>query len=107
MFLLFLFKPKEHCSKPKEHLSDKCPVCNRDKLKVRKTCSIRCAAKKHEKIDWSAVDLENLILVQKLPLVKIGKLLGVSDTTVKEHAIKRNIFNKKKGFTKIKLLWNN
>ena len=62
-----------------------CPVCNNVKENHLQTCSKTCAAKKTSKVDWTQVDLIDLIEVQKLSKIKIAEMLGCSDAAVGKH----------------------
>lgn len=74
-----------------EH-KEPCPVCNKPKLKWNKTCSHVCAGKLTGKVDWSSVDLYNLLKVRQMSLSAIGRLLGVSDNAVRKRAKKLNLY---------------
>ena len=72
----------------KEKKKTYCPVCNKEKANNRKTCSFECARKLSGKVDWDSVDLEDLILEQKLSYCEIGRRLNVSDNAVRKRAKK-------------------
>ncbi len=68
--------------KSKEY--DSCPVCNERKAKTQKYCSKQCqnSVKKNSgKINWSSIDLEELIKEYKTN-VALGEFLGVSDSYI-------------------------
>lgn len=59
-----------------------CPVCGKGMPTNRKVCSTRCNGQQQSKIDISQL----LILYQQYQsYTAVGKILGVSDTTVKKH----------------------
>ncbi len=63
-----------------------CPKCGKqfEKIGRTKTCSVTCG---QERINWpSYEELSKMLLVYSL--VKIGKMLGVSDNAVKKHCKK-------------------
>lgn len=59
---------------------DPCPICGELKPLHNITCSSACAATKSRKIDWDALDLEEL--VKTMPITAISALIGVSDSSV-------------------------
>lgn len=61
---------------------DDCPVCGEPKRIDRVTCSVGCARKTQEVLDWSKVDLISLWEEHK-NYSKIGSILGCSGNTVK------------------------
>lgn len=70
-----------------------CPICKKQKIKVNGFCSKECASKHREKIDWSKVDLHDLLKVKKMKLTEIGRLIGVTDNSVKKRARKLKILD--------------
>ena len=73
---------------------DNCPVCGCEKWECRKVCSRKCAAKLSRKVDWSNVDLNKFLLVDKMSLNSIGRMLNVSGNAVKKRAIKIGLLKK-------------
>lgn len=59
-----------------------CPVCNIKKENHLLTCSKICASKRKSKIDWSNIDLLDLIDNQKLSKKQVGEQIGCSDVAV-------------------------
>ncbi len=59
-------------------------ICN------NKYCSHKCSAKGSEKIEWPS-DEKLKDLICSMSMVKVGKLLGVSDNAVKKRCVSRNI----------------
>lgn len=57
-----------------------CLICGKLKNKENVTCSASCAARRRSKIDWSTVELKELI--KDNPITKIAEQLGVSDVAV-------------------------
>jgi len=62
---------------------DKCPICGKTKYIKRLTCSIKCDGVRKRKI-LNQSDLHNMILVQKLPLTKIAKIVGMTDNGLRK-----------------------
>ena len=78
----------------KRHLNenvDKCPICNDNKLKKQKTCSSKCAGVKSNMKIWAKVDLKDLMENQKLSFVKIGDMLGITESAVRKRAKKMGL----------------
>lgn len=75
--------------KDKKIDKNKCPVCGDLKPIKHKTCSQNCARIKNQKINWEDINLKELM--KKHSNVVIGKMLGVSETTVRKHIIKNNL----------------
>ena len=69
----------------------KCPICGKEKWNYNKTCSYSCASKLKGKIDWDKVNLNQLILIDKLSYCEIGRRLNVSDVAVRKRAKKLKI----------------
>lgn len=61
---------------------DQCPVCGKEKLKSTRTCSQKCAASRRFRVDWTAVDIDDLLRVHKT-YSAVGELLGVTGAAVK------------------------
>lgn len=59
-----------------------CPVCNKPKENYLQTCSKECGYKKRTKIDWSSIDLIELIEVEQKSKTEIADELGCSDAMV-------------------------
>lgn len=70
---------------------NKCPICSKLKPITNKTCSKVCAGKLHRKVDWSAIDLQKLLIEYKNP-EQIGKLLDVSGAAVRKQ-LKKQLLN--------------
>ena len=62
-----------------------CPVCNKQKLNKHKYCSTTCSSSSKTKVDWSKIDLIDLIENQKLSKTSIAEELGCSDAAVGRH----------------------
>jgi len=71
---------------------DKCPVCNKPKVTINKTCSRSCAAKLVGKIDWESIDLETLLWEQDFNFSAVGRLLDCSGAAVSKRAIKLGLW---------------
>lgn len=71
-------KPKNNCS-----------VCGNEKSIKIKFCSIICARKSKQKINWQEYDLK--ILYENFSILEISKQLGVSDVAVHKQLKKLNI----------------
>lgn len=67
---------------------NECPVCGTLKLIQNKTCSKHCSGKLKNKVNWSSIDLNNMLSIYKNP-EQIGKFLGVSGSAVRKQ-IKKN-----------------
>lgn len=68
-----------------------CPVCNTEMFASSKTCSKRCAASLSWSVDWTKVDLHDLIILQKMSQSKVARMLGCSHAAVWKRAKKLNI----------------
>jgi Zn finger protein HypA/HybF involved in hydrogenase expression len=69
-----------------------CSNCNNNITKGSRIC-LKCNGKNKQKIKWP--DDENLtILVKTYSLVKLGKMLGVSDNAIRKHCKSKNIIFK-------------
>lgn len=71
----------------KETMSE-CPVCGGQKAKRNKTCSHKCAAKLTGTIEWGSVDLKKLLEKYNYNCAAVGRILDVSDNTVRKRAKK-------------------
>lgn len=67
-----------------------CPICGKEILKSRITCSTKCRIKFREKVDWEKIEIPKL-LNQGFSNVKIGELLGVTETTIRKRRKRLNI----------------
>jgi hypothetical protein len=61
-----------------------CPICNNEKLKRQKTCSLACAAKFAYKYDWNCIDLHQAFIVEKKSKAEIAKIIGCSESAVRK-----------------------
>lgn len=68
-----------------------CKICGKQKPKRNETCSTTCKALAQYRVDWASIDLHNLYVAQKLPILRIGKMLNVSGNAVKKHIKKQNL----------------
>jgi hypothetical protein len=59
---------------------DDCPMCGKNKPIKQKFCSSTCAQKNRNKIDWSSIDL--LDLLNKHSISELEKMLGVSNPAI-------------------------
>lgn len=59
-----------------------CPVCNKQKINKNKHCSLSCSSTSRSKIDWTKIDLIDLIENQKLSKTTISEQIGCSDAAV-------------------------
>lgn len=71
---------------PKKKLKDICPVCNKEKLVINKTCSQTCFKKTRRKVDWDKIDLKNIMKDNQFNFSKTGRQLGVTDNAVRKRA---------------------
>jgi len=55
------FNDKLITDSTKNELKDFCPVCGKEKMAYRKTCSLMCAGKLAGKIEWNKRELEALV----------------------------------------------
>lgn len=62
---------------------DHCSVCNKLKSVKDKYCSQTCASYKRRKLNWNDYDLVEMH--KTLSYVKIGKILGVSEATIRKY----------------------
>lgn len=86
---VFLNEYENYKEAEKEKMYDTCPICGNKKNKNLITCSQKCANIKNRKIDWDQIDLEELY--KHNSILKIGRMLGVSDNAVRKHLKKRNL----------------
>ena len=77
-----------HCSKIHDEYYDSCPVCGKRKLKWKRACCRECYNKLPKKVDWSKIDVIDLIANQHVSMRKIGQMVGVSGNAVKKHYLK-------------------
>lgn len=61
---------------PKVYDIEPCPICGKDKLVIRKTCSIKCSNIFKYKTDWSKIDLESMI--KEMNTTEISRKINVS-----------------------------
>lgn len=64
---------------------DECPVCGKPKLKIRKFCSQKCSCQNQQRVDWSKIDLIDLIENKKKSIHSIARELDISWQAVKKH----------------------
>ena len=67
-----------------------CPVCGKEKLLVNTTCSISCGAKIRYKINWDEIDLNKLMEENNNSYRAVGRVIGISDNSVKKRWLKLN-----------------
>jgi len=72
-----------------EYDPEPCPVCGGKKKNGYLTCSRNCAAKKSNRVDWVKINLFELL--QNNSFVKVGEILGISDSAVRKRAKKIGI----------------
>ena len=68
----------------KEKVKLICPVCGEKKDPKLKYCSQECYNKVIRKVDWSNIDVLNVLEEHKFNYVQAGKSLGVSDNAVRK-----------------------
>lgn len=73
---------------------DSCPICGKDKPKRQKTCSRSCAIRRKGCVDWSNIDLKELLLTNNV--VQIAENLGCSESAVHKRRRKLNLSNPSK-----------
>ena len=72
------------------NLTDKCPVCGKEKSIKRKTCSLSCAGKKNSKVDWDSIDLQKMY--NDIGSYKgVGEILNITGNSVKKRMKKMNM----------------
>jgi len=64
-----------------------CPICGKKKLKIRKACSQKCSGILRRKINWNLYDLYRMIKIDKMPIERIAKNIGVSGNSVRKRLI--------------------
>lgn len=69
-------------SKIRNKLYDNCPICGGSKEAQKITCSRTCAAKKSWSVDWSSINISELLKTRNM--TQIGELLGISGGAVKK-----------------------
>lgn len=62
--------------------------CNFLRKKSKRFCSQECAHKATLKVKWDDFDIVKMVEIDKIPMVRIGKLLNVSDNAVRKHYLK-------------------
>lgn len=67
-----------------------CLICGKPKPTFQITCSQHCSHKRARKVDWSNIDLVELLKSYK-SYRKVGEVLGVSGSAVKKRAVKLKI----------------
>lgn len=101
----FLFTEEELLNGPRRgrrrgivnEITKSCSYCNEEfkvncKRKKRKFCSLRCSSLSQRKTEWpSKEELEKMLFVDKMTRVKISKLFGVSDVTIRSWCINYGI----------------
>lgn len=75
---------------PKDHVYDKCPMCNKNVTIGRICCSRNCAGLRARKINWPSDEelLERLVSTSKLQL---ASELGVSECAVRKRLKRINV----------------
>lgn len=63
---------------------DNCPVCNKEKQENMSTCSVECAGIKRSKVEWSAIDIKQLLSDNNGNYSAVGRILGISDNAVRK-----------------------
>jgi hypothetical protein len=71
-------------------LYDACPVCGHNKPHKSKACSLSCAGRLRQKIDWDALDLPSL-LKEHPSLLSLSRYLGISDNAIRKQLRKRGL----------------
>jgi len=61
-----------------------CPVCGKEKNITLKHCSVECVSKSQMRVDWGSVDILKVLEDTNFNFVQAGKLLGVSDNTIRK-----------------------
>lgn len=80
----------------KEYIEEKhtnynsCETCGSIKSNLNRFCSIKCSSKFKIKGNWDLIDLSKL-LKQKMTYSEIGRVVGVSGTSVKKRAKKMGL----------------
>ena len=67
-----------------EKYYDKCPICGKEKLSIKKYCSVSCSVKAHQKVNWDSIDLLDLIDNKHLSIHSIAKKLNITWQAVKK-----------------------
>ena len=79
----------------KSSFYDTCPICGKPKLKIRKFCSHKCSCQNQQKVDWSKIDLIDMVDIKNRSIHSIAKELDISWQAVKKR------YNKLKNKTNI------
>ena len=61
-----------------------CSICGKEKNTALKHCSVECASKAQMRLDWENIDVLKVLESTNFNFVQAGKLLGVSDNTVRK-----------------------
>ena len=73
---------------------DDCSMCSGKKEETQKYCSLSCAGKAAQRVDWDNVDLEKLL--KEIPNYEaIGRKLGITGAAVKKRAMKLGLSKRK------------
>lgn len=75
------------------NLFDNCPMCTNQKKITQTSCSVKCARKMSNVVDWDKIDLKTLIV--NYSYVEIGEMFGCSDSAVIKQLKKRDLYKRK------------
>ncbi len=73
----------------KKALFNSCPKCGKEKLIRYQFCSQHCSAEAVKRFNPSKDELA--VMVNDMPMTKIGKLFGVSDKAIKKRCVRLGI----------------
>lgn len=79
-----------YIEKRKEYYDD-CPICGKEKIRQNRTCSLNCAARLAGKIDWSKIDLEELLKTKTR--MEVAEMLDISKDGIAKRMKKIGIWN--------------
>lgn len=79
-------------NKEKEIKFTPCIVCKKLKNHLLIYCSHECHDKQRSKNDWSQINLVQLIEVEKISKVELGKRFNCSDSAIKKQYLKQKRF---------------
>ena len=67
----------------RESKTTPCPICGKLKRSSAKHCSLSCAGKARNRVDWDHHDLPKLL--ETMSKSAIARMLGISDMAVRKH----------------------
>lgn len=69
-----------------------CPQCGVQKSIYNKHCSLTCAGKSSQRVNWSDIDIIAMFIANNCSYQKVADTLGISYSAVKKHVKKHGFF---------------